>query len=131
MSDEILADILTHISQTHRLVYTPSMVRRKVHVSEVVVTTSHNLAFLNPKLQQFCNLLSEACGEGLGFEPDQIGFGTDFERTPNPIRFRFERREGVAFGDNRYFSLAPTTSEKHQMLLESLEGLLTGTEPPL
>jgi hypothetical protein len=124
MSEQILGDILAFVSQSHRLTFEPAMVRKKAYVSEVVATTPQSLVFLSPKFQTFCSLLTETCGEGFDFQPDQIRFGTDSERTPIPIRFRFERREGVAFRDNRYFSLAPTTTDKHQQILDALEALL-------
>jgi hypothetical protein len=102
------------------------MIRRKAYVSEVVVTTTLNLAALNPKFQQFAALLAEGCGENLDFQPDQIRFGTDIAQSPISLKFRFERRDGSRFSDNRYFSLAPTTTEKHQQLLDALEAILSG-----
>ncbi|HEY6390182.1 MAG TPA: hypothetical protein VIX89_02820 [Bryobacteraceae bacterium] len=124
-SDVVLEDILAFSTKTHRLVYDPSMIRKKVYVSEVVATTNLNLASLSPKFGQFANLLAEVCGEKLEFQPDMIRFGTDSGQRPVSLKFRFERRDGSRFVDNRYFSLAPTTTEKHQQLLDAMEVMLS------
>jgi hypothetical protein len=39
----------------------------------------------------------------------------------NPTNFRLERRIGIPYDQNRYFSLANTTTEKHLDLLEEIE----------
>ena len=124
MSDRILGDILAFASQSHRLTFDPTMVRKKAYVSEVVAGTNYNLESLSPKFKAFGSLLTEICGEGFQLQLDQIRFGTDLAQTPVPTRFRFERRDGVGFSDNRYFSLAATTTEKHQQLLDALETML-------
>jgi hypothetical protein len=124
VSEEVLGDILQFASQAHRLTFDRTMVKRKAYVSEVVATTQASLGSLNPRLQEFSLLLSEACGQELDFQPEQIRFGTDIAQAPVSLKFRFERREGVHFSENRYYSLAPTTTEKHQELLDALEAIL-------
>ena len=124
VSDKILGDIITFASKTYRLTFEPSMVQKKAYVSEVVATTNVNLGSLSPKLQQFATLLADVCGEQLVFQPDQIRFGTDSARPP-VSRFRFERQDGIHFSENRYCSIAPTTTEKHQQLLDALECMLS------
>lgn len=125
ISEDILKDILRYLSRTHRLTFDQTMVKRKAYVSEVVATTEVNLGALNPKLQQFSTLLSAACGQNLDFQPDQIRFGTDVAQSQFSLKFRFERREGFDFNEKRYYSLAPTTTEKHKQLLDALEAILS------
>ncbi len=125
VSEDILKDILSYASRTHRLTFDQTMVQRKAYVSEVVATTKVNLGALNPKLQQFSTLLSEACGQKLDFQLDQIRFGTDVAQSQFSLKFRFERREGIHFNETRYYSLAPTTTEKHKQLLDALEAILS------
>ena len=59
VSDRFLNDVLTFLSQRHGLAFTPDMIRRKVYLSELVVSVALNLDDINEHFRDFSSLLAE------------------------------------------------------------------------
>jgi len=120
-TDEFLA-VVAELLPQYEYAFDPEMIRRKSHRSQVFVKCDKPIHLLNPRLDQFCAKLSE---ESFGnpvfrlgsieFWPDQTGL---HERV---ARFSFERKVGVPFAENRYFSEAGLSTDKHLELLNELE----------
>lgn len=108
-----------------RYAYDPSMVRRKSYFSQVVVRCAHQLASLNPKLEAFAKKISEAGGGETAFGCGALEFWPDQTRSNKPANFSIQKRAGDAFSDDRYWSQAGLSTEKHVALLGELEALLS------
>jgi len=118
-SEAFLADALTAAVKELGLTFTGSMVHRRIYVSELNLACDKNLSDIHPNMRAFLDVLSEAIGTKC--EPTSIGFGGDPAAQPT---FRFERRVGIPFSQNYYWSLASLTTNAHIDILERLERLL-------
>lgn len=119
-SEAFLTDVLTAAVRELGLTFTASMVHRRMYVSELNLACDKSLSGIHPDMRGFSDMLSEAMGTRC--EPTSIGFGGD---PPSQPTFRFERRVGVPFFQNHYWSLASVSTNTHIALLERLERVLT------
>src|SRR6266851_2597163 len=127
-TDAFLEDVLSSAMKEFSLWYTPDIIQKKMHVSELTVRLDGVLFNLNPKLTGFANTISALCGlpEIPPFEPSLLGFSTDLAISPlKPSLFVLERKAGVPFADKRYYSRAPVHTDQHQELLAELEHILS------
>jgi hypothetical protein len=122
-SDLLLSDVFESAAKEFSLAYKPEMVRKKMYLSELIVSTEKSLAVLNPKLNQFAEKLTEAIEDKLPVELAGVSFWS--ATSPNLLHFRFERKWGADFPENRYYSRAPLPTAKHQELLNELEAILS------
>jgi hypothetical protein len=120
-TDLFLSDILESVGKEFSLPYKPEIVRKKLYVSELTVKTDAKLAVLNPKLAKFAESLFAAIGTKSPVELTSIGFWPDMVPNPSAPTFRFERKWGAEFSENRYYSRAPLQTEKHRQILDELE----------
>jgi hypothetical protein len=122
VTDQFLSDVLGYVS-SHGLTYESSMITKKAYVSELVVSSDLNIDLISPAFPQIASLVAQENGEGRNFFATSIQFGTD-PHEGSPLRFSFERRADSGFKENRYFSTAPLTTNKHLEVLRALEILL-------
>ena len=120
-TDAFLSDVVESFAQRFSSPYTPAIIRKKLYVSELNVRTAKKLMPLNPKLAKFAEKLSAVLPAKLPAELSGIVFWPDVLPKPDQSIFRFERKWGVEFSDNRYFSTASLQTDKHLILLEELE----------
>jgi len=120
-TDLFLSDVLQSVGKEFSLPYKPEIIRKKLYVSEVTVKTDKKLAMLNPKLAKFSESVSAATGAKSPVELASIGFWPDILPNPSAAIFRFERKWGAEFPENRYYSRAPLQTEKHREMLDQLE----------
>jgi hypothetical protein len=127
-STAFIEDLLTWACKEFGLLPHERVVKHKLAVSEVYVSTERSLSLINPKLAAFSKFLTSKtqAHAGAQFEVGSIGFWADQTEVPTkPVHFRFERAEGVSFAENRYYSIAPLDTDEHLELLDRLENLLT------
>jgi hypothetical protein len=105
--------------------YDPTMVRRKVHMSQLHVMCSKPLSALNPKLDELAFKISSGIGGASEFGFAAIEFWPDQTKAYKPVNFSFQRRIGDSFSDSRYWSQAPLSTAQHLELLEELEEILS------
>jgi hypothetical protein len=122
-SDLFLSDVFESAAKEFSLAYKPEMIRKKMYLSELIVSTGKSLAVLNPKLNQFAEKVTKAAGDKLPVELAGVSLWS--ETNPNLLHFRFERKWGADFSENRYYSRAPLPTAKHLELLNDLEGILS------
>jgi len=77
-------------------------------------------------LRRLCDVLSEEVnanmGQPLRYEATGINLVYDHMTTSfGPAAFSVQRREGVPFSDNKYYSAAPVKTQIHIGLIEELE----------
>lgn len=125
-SHAFIDDLLTWSADEFGMLPHGDIVRHKHSVSDLHVTSEHFLSVLNPKLINFAKTITGSARiPGADFELGSIGFWPDQNLPYQPIPFRFERAQGFAFSENRYYSQAPLETDAHLSLLEKLEDLLT------
>lgn len=121
-TDAFLKDALEMFSKEFALPYRPDMIRRRLYHSELTVRTSQALYTLNPKLGRIIQKLSQHDGyanldlAGIAFWSDSMPIGV--------IPFRFERKLGASFSENRYYSAASLSTSDHFSVLQELENIL-------
>jgi hypothetical protein len=105
--------------------FEPPMIQRKAYNSQLLVRCEKHLSALNPRLSEFAKKLSEASGNETIIEPAAIEFWPDQNQVQKTANFSFQRKSGAAFADNRYWSQAGLSTEKHLELLGDLEAILS------
>jgi hypothetical protein len=126
-TDLFLADVLESATKEFSLPYKPESIRKKLYLSELVVRTDKSLAVLNPKLAEFAEQLAAITQTKSLIEFCGIGFWSDAD--PAKSSFRFERKWGAEFSENRYYSRAPLPTSKHHEMLDKLEELIACPTP--
>jgi hypothetical protein len=129
-SEAFLSNLLDSLSKEYSLVFNPSMIRRKMYLSEINVETTGSLSRTSPAINDFAGKISSALGftGELGFQPTGLIFGIDTTALPLSKQlfsgFYFERKVGAPFSENRFYSKAPLPTHQHLALLEELEKIL-------
>jgi hypothetical protein len=122
-----LGDVLHSATLRYGLVHPPDLIRQKQYISELVVSLEHSLDKLNPKIVRFCETLNQIFSRhhlppfemtGVLFAPDVTG--TNYK----PPGLFIERKTGVPFAANRFWSKAPFTTKDHLLALEELDKML-------
>jgi hypothetical protein len=101
---------------------------KTLYLSQFTVTTDKKIAALNPKLQEFADLVASKVGDrwedNTGFNVGAIGFWPNDPTKPSsPANFRFEVKAGTTAAEKRYFTIGPVQTDVHLQLLEKLESL--------
>jgi hypothetical protein len=124
-SDAFLEDLLTTASKEFGLAYDPSMIIKKIYISELIMRSDRSPADLNPKLREFAaKIKSFTPHAATEFEPSGISFWTDPVIGGRSQIFTFERQATKPFGERRFYSQAPMQTEQHLALLQELEQIL-------
>jgi hypothetical protein len=99
--------------------------------SNLIVRTDAKVLQALDALRPIQEMVAKAVKDTIGLETAYAPFGltlaTDISEIPGlkPIPFRMERRIGINFGHNYYFSSAPLRTEDHLKVLERLEKLVS------
>jgi hypothetical protein len=122
-SDLFIEDLLKWVSTEFGMNYHSKLVRQKLYYSELVVTAEVDLDRICEKLRVFAEHLSTLpfFGQPQKQATAAITFGCDGK---NQSSFSFERRAGVPFADNRYYTRAALPTSDHMALLEEFEQAL-------
>lgn len=125
-SDEFLKEVLTRAHDEFNLTHYEQVIRRKIYLSQMFVSTEKTLMSLNPKLREIYKYLSENIVgfENTEFQLGGISFWPDQKPTTNPAPLTVERQLSMPFSEKRYFSSAPLQTEQHLELLNKLEEIL-------
>jgi hypothetical protein len=102
------------------------MIKRKAFVSQIIFYSDVPLLSVNPILDVIGKRISKEVSNNLKlpyeFQPGGVSLGIDPEEQRIPVpAFSIERREGVAFSENKYFSAAPVSTDTHLALIEEFE----------
>lgn len=126
-SDAFLEDLLCSAATKFGLVYTPHTVRKRQYVSEVNVQLNKSLNNMNPKIGRFCEMLNGLFARHHlpQFEMTGMIFASDTSASSyKPPGLMVERKTGVPFAENRFWSKSPFTTAEHLKALEEFEKLL-------
>jgi hypothetical protein len=124
--DALLEDILRSAASKFGLMYRPNTIRTKQYVSEMTVRLDHHFNKINPKITHFCETINGffARHHLPPFEMTGILFGPDSSASAyKPPGLLIERKLGVPFTENTFWSKSPFTTKDHLSALEEFEKL--------
>jgi len=124
--DLFLDEVLRSVARKYGLTYRPEMIRKQ-YVSELVVSLDHPLGNINPRIARFCQMMTDMFRRHNlpPFEMTGMIFASDTSATAyKPPGFGVERKLGVPFADNRFWSRSPFTTGEHLRVLEEFEQML-------
>lgn len=127
--DAFLDDLFSWIGPELGLTEVPQLRHGRIFESAVVAELAINPDKVAPWSRTIRSLIGEkweAAGRPkFEFEFSQLRFGPDpHERTFAPINFSLERRAGIPFEQNIYFSTAPLRTDDHVEVLRAIEKAL-------
>jgi hypothetical protein len=118
-ADAFLEDAISWASMTYGTSSYEGLPIKRHYVSELNIRFEKVPQIINPKLSPFAELASSI----LGATSDIISvqFGSDPTTITKQEQFRLDRETQTPHGENRFYSMATTTTENHLKLLETLE----------
>jgi hypothetical protein len=131
-SEDIWFELMEWAVGTLGVSFTPEIVTRRAYVSSLVFRTDVPMLALHPMCAEIGRIATEQVeknfGRTLNYEP--AGISIAFDQTLAKIgtaAFTVQRREGVPFDENRYFSAAPVKTDIHIELLQMWESAIKTT----
>lgn len=128
-SENLWFELMEWAVQTLGVSFTPEIVTRRVYVSSLVFRTDVPMLALHPMCAEIGRITSgqveKNFGRTLDYEPAAISI--TFDQTLAKIgtaAFTVQRREGVPFDENKYFSSAPLKTDTHHELLQLWESAM-------
>ena len=124
-TETFLEDVLTTAAKEFSLYYRPSIVRKKIPLSEVTVRLDEPLARLNPGLAEFARKIAQLSPRQADFELGGVSFWTDNSHSSLKLSaFSIERKIDAPFSENRFYSKASLHTDDHLRLITEFEQLL-------
>jgi len=124
-ADRFIELAYARLAKEDLLAFRPEIIKRKQYSSELIARSIGQLQI--PKLDPVYALISQLIYNGkadlsfntLWLDSDQIS--TQWKQGP----FKFERRAGVSFRDNLWYSHGPFSTQQHQQVLDEIERALS------
>jgi len=128
-TDEFLEEILHWVENDFGLVVPAGAGR--AYVSQLDVESDFSFVKFHPQVAELVEslryMVSTVDGKERAFDFGILQFWTeDVNPATSPAIFRFERKIGLPFSSNRYFSQAALTTSNHIEFLEAFEALGKG-----
>ena len=122
-AEAFLEDVMAFVKKLHGLCFEPSMVSRRRYSSSLLVESDKGLSRISESVANISALLGAETGRK--FETLGVTIGYDpMEPNDGLGPFVIERRTGVPFSSNRFFSRAPVKTESHISILQKFEQLM-------
>ncbi|MFO1036900.1 MAG: hypothetical protein U1E45_08650 [Geminicoccaceae bacterium] len=113
---------------TQELNFSPVSVPRRIYTSNIIVEFETGAIDRITKLDEIASLISKTVSSTykleLEYVPTRIGFSQDVVNLPSKSaysEFVLERRAGLPFENNRFFSSAPFPTTIHLEVLQAIE----------
>lgn len=125
--ERVIEDLLSSAGASLAISVSPQL-RRKVYTSELTFVSDSLLSAINPALAALAAEVQPFVAPivpGCNYEVAAISLNVDdtnIKYGAGP--FRIERRSGVEFSENTYYSVAPMPTGAHVKALENLEAAL-------
>jgi hypothetical protein len=126
--DEFISEILAWVEQEQKLPIKETGVRAYVSQMEVIATVDIGSIF--SKIASIGPLISKELSNygQLAHEYKISGLKMHYDAAPTPLPrapdFSFERRAGMAYSENQFFTSAPVRTDEHLRIVRILEDLL-------
>jgi hypothetical protein len=130
IADLVLDDFVAWAIAEFKL-HQPLSAPRRTYTSSIICDFEKDVEPGLGKIARLSSLLSKALGDAYGwkykYELFRLGLNVDPRTIPQYrlTNFIFERRTGIEYSKNRFFSIAPLTTEAHIHLLEVFEAELS------
>lgn len=113
------------------IAFSADMVSRAAYISQVTFHSDVPVLSVNPMFSRIAKRVTKEVGDNfkldLEFEPSTIALSFDTLTTKFGVAgFSIQKREGVPFWENKYFSAAPLRTEVHLELLQEWENAVKG-----
>ena len=127
--DKFTDDLSLWLKTTHGLSVIETHAVNKMYESTLLIESEQDI--LKP-LNEFASIarmiesaLRDSSGLEIHYENFGISLSADQSHNPflKPVSFRFERKEGIEFSRNQFFTVAPLKTKQHVKVLEQLEQL--------
>ena len=130
-SQELWLELMEWAVQTLGATFEPGMVKRHVYVSNVTFHSEAPILAVNPFLETIASVVTGEVEKNykkrLAYESAGISIHFDMESTKlGTAAFTVQRRDGVPFRENKYFSSAPLKTDLHLELLQQWEKEMGG-----
>ena len=128
--DEFLKDILSYFKERWEATITNAFPRNRMYESTLVFHSEKDvlrpLSIMSTVAKSISDHLSAVNGGEFAYGPAGLTLSADNAKIPSlrPSAFRIERREGVEFPTNLYFSTAPLRTDDHLAVLQEWEDSL-------
>lgn len=125
--EEFLDDVIAYMTEQWGVTFTKAFSVNKMYESTLTFHSEKDilkpLAAMKDVGRSISDRLNGATGAAIDFHPFGIGLSADNAMIPSmrPVPFRIERREGVEFSANLYFSAAPLKTDDHLEILDEWE----------
>ena len=126
-SEKVLDECLMWTRTEFGLQYHQEMIKRKGYVSQLTFYSDAPIfsalsSPLSRLAQNVTRSLEKSLGEKINYEPSSFAIHLDqTTRQLSPAAFTLQRRAGIPFTDNKYFSEAPLPTGIHKELLKAFE----------
>jgi hypothetical protein len=124
-TDRFLEDVLISASAEFSLNFRPEMIRKKLYLSELNVSSLKH--FANPGFERFATKIAQATSSNGPFDFEFGGVSFWPRQTFPPLAvaaFHFERKLNTDRDQHKYFSRAPLQTDDHLQLLTDFEAEL-------
>jgi hypothetical protein len=125
-SEELWYELMNWAVETFGVTFKREMVKHAAYVSTVTFFSDAPMLKLNSIFDEIGSVVTSEVernfGRKLEYQPAVVSITYDQLLTKfGTAAFTVQRREGVSFGDGKYFSTAPVKTEIHLELLEKWE----------
>ncbi len=129
---DVLHEVSNHLKDVAQTKYGYKIIKTRkasvFHKSAIMVHASHDLLSGLEAWAEAKNLLEKAFEKEHGSKALFVASGMAMTVDPlksvvRPVPFRLERKDGVEFGFNHYFSEAPVSTKAHLAILKAIEKL--------
>ena len=121
-ANAFLQDLVGWCGEHLGVSYPPSLGKKRIYRSELIVNMNPKLASVATKLQNFASILSEIV------KKETQVTGLDFGAQESTQVFHLARRANSPFDDNQYFTKGWFQTLEHIELLSKFEAIMTETE---
>ena len=126
--EKVIQDLLTLAATTLGFVLSRPTLARKIFLSQITFLTEISLDWLHPALKMLAervNPFARPLVDEKTYEATGLILNVDESNLKIPAgAFTIERRVGVPFSQNTYFSSAPMPTKEHQKALEDFEATI-------
>ncbi len=126
ISETLWFELMEWAVRTFGATFQPEMIKRHVYVSHLTFQSDVPILAVNPILAKIGKVITSEVernyGRHLEYEPTLVGLHLDMESVKlGTAPFTVQRREGVPFSENKYYSNAPVKTDLHLELLKMWE----------
>ncbi len=128
--DAFIDDLVAWQTKDHGQVIIETHTVRQMYASSLLVETDRSVFQPLESYAEIARLIEDSLRESSGLDVAFQNYGFELAAdqtqisTMKPIYFRLERKEGIEFSRDQFYSAAPLKTKQHLEILERLEQLM-------